>query len=59
MMARIVKEVWVGGILHTNGVGLNYSAAKFKTYKKKSLINVDLVNETLYFEGIKDSFIKN
>lgn len=44
MMARIVKEVWVGGILHTNGLGLNYSAAKFKTYKKKALVNVDLVN---------------
>ena len=39
-MARIVKEVWVGGILHTNGLGLNYSAAKFKTYKKKALINI-------------------
>lgn len=44
MKARIVKEVWLGGILHTNGLGLNYTSSRFKTYKKKSLINIDLIS---------------
>ena len=35
MMVRITKEVWIGGMLHTNGMGMNFNTAKFKTYKKK------------------------
>ena len=44
MLVRISKEAWLGGVLHTNGLGINYTNAKFKTYKKKSLLNIDLIN---------------
>lgn len=44
MMVRISKEVWIGGMLHTNGLGLSYNSAKFKTYKKKQLFNLELLN---------------
>jgi len=43
MMVRISKEIWVGATIHTNGFGLNYNVAKFKTYKKKSLINFEVL----------------
>ena len=44
MLIRISKEAWLGGVIHTNGLGINYTNAKFKTYKKKSLLNIDLIN---------------
>ena len=44
LMVRISKEIWVGGTVHSSGLALNYGMSKFKTFKKKSLINVDLVN---------------
>jgi hypothetical protein len=44
MMVRITKEVWIGGMLHTNGMGMNFNTAKFKTYKKKQLFNLELLN---------------
>ena len=44
MLVRISKEAWLGGVIHTNGLGINYTNAKFKTYKKKSLINIDFIN---------------
>jgi hypothetical protein len=43
-MARVKKEVWVGANFQSNGFGLNYSISKFKTFKKKSLINLDLIS---------------
>lgn len=43
MLVRVSKETWLGGILHTNGLGINYTNAKFRTFKKKSLLNVDLI----------------
>lgn len=44
MMVRIVKETWIGAVLQSNGLGLNYSTSKFITYKKKKLLNIDLIN---------------
>lgn len=44
LMVRITKEIWLGATVHTRGFALNYGMSKFKTFKKKSLINVDLVN---------------
>ena len=44
MLVRISKEAWLGGVIHTNGFGINYTNAKFKTYKKKSLLNIDFIN---------------
>ena len=44
LMVRISKEIWLGGTVHSSGFALNYGTSKFKTYKKKSLINVDLVS---------------
>lgn len=41
--ARFTKEVWGGLNVHTYGVGLNVSYAKFKTYKKKILYSLDIV----------------
>lgn len=32
------------GLVHSSGFALNYGMSKFKTFKKKSLINVDLVS---------------
>lgn len=43
MMARITKEVWGGVSLHSQGVGLNITSAKFKTFKTKRLFNIDLL----------------
>ena len=43
LMVRISKEIWLGGTVHSSGFALNYGVSKFKTFKKKSLINVDLV----------------
>ena len=34
MLVRISKEAWLGGVIHTNGLGINYTNAKFK---KKNL----------------------
>ena len=42
-LVRISKEVWVGVTAHTDGFGLNYNTAKFKTYKSKSLLNIELI----------------
>ena len=44
LMVRISKEIWLGGTVHSRGFALNYGMSKFKTFKKKSLINVDLVS---------------
>ena len=44
LMARITKEIWLGATVHSSGFALNYGMSKFKTFKKKSLINVDLVS---------------
>jgi len=44
LMARISKEIWLGGTVHSSGFALNYGMSKFKTFRKKSLINVDLVS---------------
>lgn len=44
LMVRITKEIWLGATVHSSGFALNYGMSKFKTFKKKSLINVDLVN---------------
>ena len=44
LMVRISKEIWLGGTVHSSGFALNYGMSKFKTFKKKSLINVDLVS---------------
>ena len=44
MRVRIVKETWIGAVLQSNGLGLNYSTSKFSTYKKKKLFNIDLIN---------------
>ena len=44
LLVRISKEAWLGGVLQTNGVGLNYTNSKFKTFKKKTLLNIDLIN---------------
>ena len=44
LMVRISKEIWLGGTVHSSGFALNYGTSKFKTYKKKSLINVDQVS---------------
>ena len=38
MLVRISKEAWLGGVIHTNGLGINYTNAKFKTYKKDSYL---------------------
>ena len=35
---RVSKEVWMGAVFHSNGFGVNLDIAKFKTYKKKSLL---------------------
>jgi hypothetical protein len=43
-LVRIAKEVWVGATLHSSGFGVNFNVAKFKTYKYKSLINIELLN---------------
>ena len=43
-LVRITKEVWVGVTAHTGGIGLNFNVAKFKTYKIKTLLNVELLN---------------
>lgn len=43
-LVRIAKEVWVGASLHSSGFGLNFNVAKFKTYKYKSLLNLELLN---------------
>ncbi len=43
-LVRISKEVWVGVTAHTDGFGLNYNTAKFKTYKSKSLLNIEFFN---------------
>ena len=42
-LVRIAKEVWVGATLHSNGIGFNFNQSKFKTYKTKSLLNVELL----------------
>ena len=47
-LVRISKEVWVGVTAHTDGFGLNYNTAKFKTYKSKSLLNIE-------FFSVKDN----
>lgn len=44
LMVRISKEIWLGATVHSSGFALNYGMSKFKTFKKKSLINVDLVS---------------
>lgn len=44
LMVRITKEIWLGATVHSSGFALNYGMSKFKTFKKKSLINVDLVS---------------
>ena len=44
LMVRISKEIWLGATVHSRGFALNYGISKFKTFKKKSLINVDLVS---------------
>ena len=44
LMARITKEIWLGATVHSSGFALNYGMSKFKTFKKKSLLNVDLVS---------------
>ena len=44
LMVRISKEIWLGATVHSSGFALNYGVSKFKTFKKKSLINVDLVS---------------
>ena len=44
LMVRISKEIWLGGTVHSSGFALNYGMSKFKTFKKKSLVNVDLVS---------------
>ena len=44
LMLRITKEIWLGATVHSSGFALNYGMSKFKTFKKKSLINVDLVS---------------
>jgi len=44
LMVRISKEIWLGGTVHSSGFALNYGMSKFNTFKKKSLINVDLVS---------------
>lgn len=43
-MVRITKEVWVGVSAHSSGLGLNLNIAKFKTYKHKSLFNIELLS---------------
>ena len=43
MMARITKEIWVGGTIHTSGFALDYGKSKFLTFKKKSLFTVSLI----------------
>ncbi len=47
-LVRISKEVWVGVTAHTDGLGFNFNVAKFKTYKFKTLLNIE------YF-SIKDN----
>lgn len=42
-LIRISKEVWLGATLHSNGIGVNFDVAKFKTHKSKSLFNVELL----------------
>ena len=44
LMVRITKEIWLGATVHSSGFALNYGMSKFKTFKKKSLINVDLAS---------------
>ncbi len=44
LMARISKEIWLGGTVHSSGFALNYGMSKFKTFRIKSLVNVDLVS---------------
>ena len=44
LQVRVSKEVWLGAVIHSNGFGLNLDVAKFKTYKKKNLLHVELVN---------------
>ena len=43
-LVRIAKEVWVGATLHSNGFGFNFNQSKFRTYKIKSLLNVELLS---------------
>ena len=39
------RSEWYGGlIIHTNGWGGNLTKTKFKTYKKSTLFNLDIVN---------------
>ena len=33
----------MGAVFHSNGFGLNLDIAKFKTYKKKSLLHLELI----------------
>ncbi len=44
LMVRISKEIWLGATVHSSGFAFNYGMSKFKTFNKKSLINVDLVS---------------
>ena len=44
MQVRVSKEVWLGAIVHSNGFGINLDVAKFKTYKKKNLLHIELAN---------------
>ncbi len=44
LLVRITKEIWLGATVHSSGFALNYGMSNFKTSKKKSLINVDLVS---------------
>ena len=44
LQVRVSKEVWLGAVVHSNGFGVNLDVAKFKTYKKKNLLHVELVN---------------
>ena len=41
---RVSKEIWMGAVFHSNGFGVNLDIAKFKTYKKKSLLHFELIN---------------
>ena len=44
LQVRVSKEVWLGAVVHSNGLGVNLDVAKFKTYNKKQLLHVELVN---------------
>ena len=33
MLVRISKEAWLGGVIHTNGLGINYTNANLRLTK--------------------------